>query len=126
MADAKSDYAENLVLRYLLTTESVTRPAEVYYALFTSDPAETGATGEVSGGSYARLPLTMAVDGNTATNESAIQFTGLPAAIITHFALFDALTGGNMLYHGELEDPKTTNSGDTLTLPAGDLDISEN
>lgn len=126
MADAKSDYSENLVLQYLLTTNTVTRPSALYLALFTSDPLESGATGEATGGSYARQSVTMEVDGNTATNDGEVQFTGLPAATFTHFALFDAATAGNMLYHGELEDPKTVNANDTLTLPTGELDISEN
>jgi hypothetical protein len=41
---------ETSTLKYLLTTDSVTRPTAWYVGLFTSDPTDTGAAGtEVSG-----------------------------------------------------------------------------
>ena len=43
---------------------------------------------------------------------------------MTHFALMDAASGGNMLVHGALIASKSIGSGDTAEFAAGDLDVS--
>jgi hypothetical protein len=43
---------------------------------------------------------------------------------ITHFAIFDALTSGNMLFYGALTASKVVGDGDTLEFAATDLDIT--
>jgi hypothetical protein len=43
---------------------------------------------------------------------------------ITHFALFDATTSGNMLAHGALSQPKAVDTSYTTIFDAGDLNIS--
>jgi hypothetical protein len=43
---------------------------------------------------------------------------------VTHFAIFDAITGGNFLAHGTLAASKTIGSGDNAEFAAGDLDVS--
>jgi hypothetical protein len=43
---------------------------------------------------------------------------------LTHFALFDTASGGNMLAHGALSISKTISSEDTAKFAAGDLDVS--
>ena len=69
---------ETSTLKYLLTTDSVTRPTSWYVGLFTSDPTDTGAAGtEVSGSAYARTAATFTVTNDTATNSASIEF---PAA----------------------------------------------
>ena len=39
-------------------------------------------------------------------------------------AVWDNLTGGNLLFHGALTSSKTIASGDVFRIPAGDLDIT--
>lgn len=97
----------------------------VYISLHTADPGETGAS-EATGGSYARQgATTFAVAASGATeNSGAINFTGMPAATITHVGCWDASTSGNFLWGGALTASKTTNSGDTFTINAGDLDVA--
>ena len=46
----------------------------------------------------------------------------MPAATVTHAALMDALTAGNMLLHAALTASKTVGAGDTLSFSAGDID----
>lgn len=95
-----------------------------YVSLHTGDPGETGAS-EAAGGSYARQGSTFDVASAGATaNSGNIQFTGMPAATITHVGLWDALTVGNFLWGGALTASKTTNSGDTFQISTGDLDIA--
>lgn len=44
--------------------------------------------------------------------------------MVTHFALFDATSGGNMLCHGALNVARTIVSGDKARFTAGDLNVS--
>ncbi len=43
---------------------------------------------------------------------------------ITHFGLFDASSGGNLLIHGAFSAGKTVATGDILRIAAGELDIT--
>jgi len=43
---------------------------------------------------------------------------------ITHFALFDGETGGNMLAHGTVNVEKSFTTGDSPKFNIGDLDIT--
>lgn len=133
---AKSDYLEVELIKHLFRTGSFTKPTVLGIALFTAAPSDSGGGTEVTGGSYARVdhpPLdanwdaTSGTDGLTA-NTSVITFPTPTAnwGTITHFAIFDATSGGNMLYHGALTASKTVNNGDPApTFPAGALTITE-
>jgi len=126
-----TDYTENLVLTWLFTGSSATRPTAWYVGLFTAAPSDTGGGTEVTGNAYARTATgTMSVSGTSptnCTNSAAIEF---PAAsggnwgTITHVAIFDASTSGNMLGWAALTTSRTINDGDILRIPAGDLDIT--
>ena len=125
-----SDYTENLTLTWLFTASSATRPTAWYVALFTSPPSDPGGGTELSGNSYARVSTTFTVSGTSptaATNAAAAEFataTGSNWGTITHLALFDASTSGNMLAWAPLTTSKVIDVGDVLRIPAGDLDIT--
>ena len=117
---------ETRVLQWALTNGSPTRPTAWYVGLFTAAPGEAGGGTEVSGGSYVREAVTFTVSGNLATNSAAVEW---PTATetwgtITHVAVFDADTSGNMLVYASLTSSKTIASGDVLRIPAGDLDVT--
>ena len=117
---------ETRVLQWALTNGSPTRPTAWYVGLFTAAPGEAGGGTEVSGGSYAREAVTFTVSGNLATNSAAIEWPTATGTwgTITHVAVFDALTSGNMLVYASLTSSKTIASGDVLRIPAGDLDVT--
>jgi len=126
-----SDYTENLVLTWLFTTSSATRPTAWYVGLFTGAPSDTGGGTEVSGNGYARVATgTMSVSGTTpttATNGSAIEFAAASGGnwgTITHAAIFDASSGGNLIAWGALTTSRTINNGDVFRIPAGSLDVT--
>lgn len=126
---AFTNYTEDLVLDWLLTNASATRPTSWFVALFTAAPGETGGGTEVSGGSYARTAVTFTVSGTAptlATNSGAVEFPAASGSwgTITHVAVFDASTAGNMLAYASLTASKTIGSGDVFRIPAGDLDIT--
>ena len=125
-----TDYTENLVLNYLLTANSVTRPTAWYVGLFTAAPSDTGGGTEVSGNGYARKATgTMTITGtaSTATNAAAIEFdpaSGGNWGTLTHAAIFDALTTGNMLAWAPLTTSRTINDGDVFRVPASSLTVT--
>lgn len=125
MSNAASNYLEDKILNHVLDNTSYTSPTTVYLALYTSNPDEDNSGTEVTGGSYARQSMSFAAasSGSSAT-DADINFTGMPAATVTHFGILDALTTGNLLYYGAFSSSKTTNSGDTLKVSSGDLTVS--
>ena len=125
MAGNLTNYLENKLIDHFLGTTSYTMPADVYIALFTVAPSDAGGGTEVTGGSYARQIATFSAASSGATsNNSNIDFTGMPAATTVAIGIFDALTSGSMLLYGTLTTNKTTDAGDTLRIATGDLDIS--
>ena len=130
MADAKSDYLERKILDHALGTTTFTKPTTVYVALFTTNPVDAGSGTEVTGGSYARQSVTFASASTssgttTAVSNAGVTFTNLPTATITHMALYDASTSGNLLYYGALTASKSVTSGDNFTINSGQLSIEE-
>lgn len=125
-----TDYTETLVLTWLLTTDAATRPTAWYVGLFTTAPSDPGGGTEVSGNGYARKATgTMTITGTatTATNAAAIEFapaSGGNWGAITHAAIFDALTTGNMLAWAPLTTARTINDGDVFRVPASSLTVT--
>jgi len=105
-------------------------PATIYVALFTSATDIDGGGTEVAAGDYARVGLTNNAtnfpnaDANGQKSNGAIVDFGTTASAwgtVTHFALFDALTGGNMLAQDALVASKTINNGDPVSFPIGNI-----
>jgi hypothetical protein len=124
-----SNYLVKKWLDRALGAQAFTDPATVYIALFTSAPSASGGGTEVTGGSYARKSVT---NNNTNFPDSVLgtgeKFLGVEQSFaaatanwgtITHAALFDAASGGNMLHYGPLAVPVTINNGDIFRLPVG-------
>ena len=125
-----ADYWENEILDHLFSKGSYSPPT-IYVGLSTADPTDDASgLAEPSGNSYARTATVGAdwnvASGGTLDNANDITFPEASGSwgTITHFALFDATSGGNMLAHGSLSVSKSINSGDTAKFAAGDLDIS--
>lgn len=144
---ALSNYLENKIIDALLRGQAFSFPTSVYVGLFTVAPSDAGGGTEVSGGGYARkiatadgaagpMDLTdwkstqndnLASTGTTgqSTNSGAITFpapSGANWGSIVAFGVFDAPTGGNLLFYGNLGTPKTVNDGDAApSFAAGAL-----
>jgi hypothetical protein len=125
---AISNYLENALLNATLRNTTYTSPATVYAGLFTTDPTDAGSGSEVSGSGYARKAITFAAPSNGVTTNSAAacefdQATG-SWGTITHFGIFDALTTGNLLYHGALTTSKTIASGDVFKFATSSVTVT--
>jgi hypothetical protein len=127
MAGNLSDYAEKKLLDHLLGTASYTMSTTIHLALYTSAPTDSSAGTEVTGGSYARQPATfdaVTSGAGSTTNDTNIDFAGMPACTVVAVAVCDAVTGGNILVYGTLTTAKTLDAGDILRISAGDLSIT--
>lgn len=135
MAGALSNYAEGKIADLLLRGTAYTSPGEVFLALFTSDPGEAGSGSETSYTNYTRVscgavPASAfsAIDSNGMTqNQNTVVFPavgGVSSVTISHWALFDALTTGNMLLFGPLTASKTLDPTDVPSFPANSLKVT--
>lgn len=112
----------------LLRGTSITAPASVFVALSTTATADdgTGLTEPVGNG-YAR---TVVVFDAPSLGIMLNQLVTFPQATgswgtLTHFAIMDASTAGNMLYHDSLAASLPVGSLDTARFQPGDLSVSE-
>lgn len=124
-----SNYAEEMVLDHIVGKASFTMPS-VWVALSTTEPQEDGTGVTEPSDGYVRKS-TAAADwedavGGAIQNANDITFAEASGSwgSITHFALYDAASGGNMLAYSILGAAKTISSGDTPKFAAGDLDIT--
>lgn len=138
---AMSDFLENKLIDWFFRGQAIgitgasaaagTGPTNLYYGLLTAAPSDAGGGTEVSGGSYARVAVasSMANYANTQASGTSVASTGASATtsntnpitfpaptanwgVASHFGIYDAATGGNLLWHGALSVPKTINNGD--------------
>jgi hypothetical protein len=123
-----SDFAENEVLDHIFGVGAYSPPATVYIGLSTADPLDTGAgLAEPGVGDYAREAITFAAaSSRTISQTGAVTFNEATASwgTISHYALFDQVSGGNMLAHGALSSSKAVASGNTPSIADGEVDVS--
>lgn len=135
MSGALSNYMEGKMADVILRGTAYTSPGEVYLALYTSNPGEDGSGSEATYSGYARkscgaTPASAftSVDSTGMTrNANTIVFDavgGASSVTITHWALFDSLTGGNMLLYGPLVANKTLDPTDVPSFPANALKVT--
>lgn len=125
-----SDYVENKVIDHMFRAATWSKNTALYIALFTAAPSDAGGGTEVTGGSYARASLPAsdtnwaATQGGTSGNSTgtsgqtsnavAVTYPSPTAnwGIVTHFAIFDASSGGNMLVWDSLTANREILNGD--------------
>lgn len=129
-AASMSDYLENAIADHIFRTTTYTAPSGIYVSLHTAACSDSSTGTEVSGGNYARANVgksnsawrgthasttgASSGTGGTVDNASSIPFNAPSAnwGVVTHFAIFDASTSGNMLFCAALTTSKTINNGD--------------
>jgi hypothetical protein len=132
MAGSKTDSLEQRLLDHLFkggATPALNALSTAYVALYTAVPSDPAAGTEVSGSSYARQAVAAAGWTRTASqvaNNAEVAFptvTGSPYTVVG-WAIMDALSGGNMLYWGDVAST-TMNVGDVARFAAGAITINE-
>jgi hypothetical protein len=105
-------------------------PSAYYIGLSTKTPTAAGENvGEPSAGGYARQTLSDILNtpsDGVITNKSDITFAKSTASwgTVTHFVIYDAPTGGNLLMYGALSPTRMVEEGTIMTIPAGSLKLS--
>jgi len=133
-----SDFLEKSILDHILTGTAYASPnASLHLALFTADPTDLNIVANevdiaVDDTAYARQSI--AFDAAHATAGTSISTTAqtFPAVVygsgaadydVTHFAIYDALTAGNLLYSGKMSAPVTRAVGKTLVFDIGNITV---
>lgn len=123
-----SDYLEVALLNATLNGVAFTAVNDPYVSLHTADPTDAGTGTEVSGGSYARTTASFATASGTSGLVATDADVTFPTATATWgtvgwIGLWDAASGGNMLYHTALDTSKTIDSGDIFKITTGNLTV---
>lgn len=134
---AFSQYLADKILVWVKGTTFPSALSTVYVQLHSGDPGTAGADNVVQStvtGSANRTSIatstfssvTSATGGGfQITNNSSVQITtnASGSATVTHFGVWDAVTGGNFLASGTLTSSVDVVSGDTVQFNAGALAI---
>jgi len=123
-----SDYLEVALLNATLNGVAFTAVNDPYVSLHTANPTDAGTGTEVSGGSYARTAASFATASGTSGLVATDADVTFPTATATWgtvgwIGLWDAASGGNMLYHTALDASKTIDSGDIFKITTGNLTV---
>ena len=128
-----SNTAENKVLKALLQGTDIDFRASdnLYLALFTADPTESGVfTNEANYTGYARATLAKTTawtdGGSTFTNAGLIQFPQCTGGnnTITHFAVCTLSSAGEIVVSGALNSSLNISSGIQPQFSTGSLSVA--
>jgi hypothetical protein len=128
-----SNYAETAIANWLRGSNLTGVPA-LYIAPFSTDPTDAGTGNELTStltGASLRATVSFAAPVDdagamklTSNADAVLCTTAESAATITHFGIYDAATGGNLLVHGALTAPISVAIGEGARIYAGNLTIS--
>ena len=122
MADL-TNFAEDAVANAF---RGVAFSTSTFLGLYTSPTDELGGGTEVSDAGYARLSVTFGPPvGGVITNTIDLTFgAAVTNYTVTHIAILDALTGGNMLMQKALSIPVSISIGSAFEVLAGNLSFT--
>jgi len=97
-----------------------------YIGLHISDPTVLGDYGtEVASGDYIRQQVQFSDAGSRGTgNITQALFVGMPDVTVTHLAIWDNVTTGNMLSFKALDVPIDVADGQTFVVPVSTVAVS--
>lgn len=135
-----SNYTETNIIETTLRGTAFPVPAGVYVALFTADPTDANVTAnEVTVGAFpayvrkdaaagAAISTGWAASANGVTSNAKVLTypanNGAGTVTVTHLGIYDALTGGNLLYHSPLVSSKSLLIGDVLSFGIGAITVT--
>jgi len=99
--------------------------ATLHVSLHTADPGETGASNELSGDGYARVPAAFTATGSSADNDADVDWAAVTVnkGTVTHISIWDALSGGNCWWKGALSASFDWPGG-TYSMAAGTIVVN--
>lgn len=133
-----STYAGNAILNCFLRGVAPTPPSDVFISLHTANPGNSGG-GEITIAAWpayvrrdasAGAGVADAFSPSTAKSSDIAQevlwpaHNGVANVTITHYAIWDAISGGNCLFYGALTVPKVLQPTDELVVYPEQLTVS--
>jgi hypothetical protein len=130
MADNLTDAAENLVLEWLFSARTATRPTTpLKLKLMTANGSDASAGTELgTSGGYtaggATVTFGTAASAGSIATTADVTWTNMPATTIVGVEIWDTAGTPVRIAYGALTANKTTNSGDTFTVTTGALTMT--
>jgi hypothetical protein len=126
---AFSNYMEDAITAWINGTTFPSAPTNTYVQLYSQDPTDAGSA---TGALYTRISVasggwTRGTGGaGTLSNTGVITITSSAAsgATATHVAVFNEITGGNLLFYGALSASKSIGVGDEVKFNALQLTLT--
>ena len=118
---SSSLYFREMLLRHTILDGGVF--PRLFLSLHSDDPGEFGAS-EIDGISYGRQVVLFGNGSSQASNVNLIEYDWLPAGRISHYGIWDSVTGGRYLFSGELEVAQELQEGQALRWRPNELIIS--
>jgi hypothetical protein len=127
-------YLRRLLLDIYFGKKSITVPDNLYAALFTTAPTESGGGVQVSGAGYARVAMPNNIGSFPDASSLAVKLNGATVSFppttdaswgtVTTFGIFDAPTGGNLLVFVPVSPTLTIGADNIVFFGAGNLSIA--
>jgi hypothetical protein len=139
----KSTYLADKILGFIFRDDTWTKPTNVYWALASADLTAANVTANelpIGTGGYARAAVAVAnaqwlapaTSGarRVIVNVNQITFGTATANLngsnpVGFFGIYDAATGGNLLYYGTISTPAAILSGQPIAILAGAAQVLE-
>lgn len=149
MSSGIANYLRNKIVDWFHRGQTFVPPATIYIALVSTTPTPGGAGTPLSGTGYARVGIASdathwaSTNGATTTTTPSTGTTGLTSnngvvdfgtagaawGTASHWEAYDALSGGNRLFWGEIVDgtgvatPRAIVLGDPVSFPISALQV---
>lgn len=137
---AASNYTEQNVINAALRGVAYPLPTGTFVSLHTADPTDAGGNEVSTAGwtTYVRkkaegvgaIGTGWTDPGSTGgQTKNANQLTypsqdGVADVTVTHWAVYDAVTGGNLIAYAALQTPRTLQTGDIMVFDVNALTIT--
>lgn len=128
-----STYLAQKLIGHVLQGLAYPVPAGTYLALFVADPTDDNVTAnEVNSATatwYGRKHITAwsapVGSGTVSSNSNSVIFNTVTGAAvaISHYGIYDAVSGGNLLDSGPLVATKVLQIDDVMELAPGDISL---
>lgn len=130
---AKTHVAETVCGDYVTGRSPSANRWVGFFTVAPTDVAGTGTEVTTSGTAYARQPITFAAgvnqtpNGRLYTSNLAANFATATAnwGSLPEIGVWDAVSGGNLIFHDVNPGSPTVNSGQTASLPSGSVTYLE-
>ena len=130
MANNISDFAENVMLDYILRAGTASIPAAWGVGLSIGSPSESSGSEDASASGYTRQAVAFAAaTAGTASNSAAVTFSSAAVSMLVSGLQIWNTTGvavdaGSMLWRGTLATVRPVIAGDALVFAVGAIVIT--